>query len=66
VIVPFLRRADQRRDFGDPRPSLAERYETPENYSARVRTVADGMVKAGLLLDEDAQRIIARATRVQW
>jgi hypothetical protein len=65
-IVPFLRRADQRRDFGDPRPSLAERYQTPEAYLTRVRSVADGMVKSGLLLEEDAQRIEARAARVRW
>lgn len=65
-IVPFLRRADQRRDFGDPRPSLAERYQTPEAYLTRVRAVADGMVKSGLLLEEDAQRIEARAARVRW
>ena len=31
-----------------------------------VLAAADAMVKSGLLLEEDAQRIAARAARVQW
>ena len=64
--VPFVRSADQRKDFRDPRPSLAERYKTPESYVTRIKAHADTLMRGGYLLDEDAQRIARRASGVKW
>ncbi len=64
--VPFVRSADQRKDFRDPRPSLAERYKTPEIYVTRIKAHSDTLMRGGYLLDEDAQRIARRASGVKW
>jgi hypothetical protein len=50
----------------DPRASLGERYGTPASYASRVAENAEAMVRAGRLLDEDAQRIVRRAQAVRW
>jgi hypothetical protein len=65
-IVPFVRRADQRRDVRDPRQSLAERYGTPEQYVLKVRAQAEVLRRDGYLLDEDVQRVMTRAGAVRW
>ena len=65
-MSPFLRHADQRKDFGDPRPSLAERYKTPEQYVERINASAQSLMKGGYLLEEDAQRILKRAATLRW
>ena len=64
--VPFLRNADQRKDFRDPRPSLAERYKSPEQYASLIDASAQSLVRGGYLLDEDAQRIVKRASALRW
>lgn len=65
-IVPFVRRADQRRDFRDPRPSLAERYGTPDAYEAKASAAAAALAQSGNLLEEDLSRLAARAAAVRW
>jgi hypothetical protein len=65
-IVPLLRNAATRRESRDPRPSLAERYGDPATYAARVAEHARALERAGLLLDEDVQRIVRRAEAVRW
>jgi len=65
-IVPFVRRADQRGDFRDPRQSLAERYGTPEQYALKVRAHAETLRRDGYLLEEDMQRVTAKAGAVRW
>jgi len=40
---------------GDPRPAIAERYASREDYLARVRKAAEALVTAGYLLDEDVE-----------
>ncbi len=58
-FVPF---AATRADRGeDPRPSLAERYFTRQEWVRRLRAVTEHMRAARLLLDEDAERILAAA-----
>ena len=64
--APLVRTAAQRKDFRDPRPSLAERYQTPENYLAKIKAHADTLLRGGYLLEEDAQRIARRAAGVKW
>ena len=64
--APFLRSAARRKDFNDPRPSLDERYKTPENYASKVKAHADALVRGGYLLEEDAQLISKKAARMRW
>ncbi len=55
-FVPFARSQAERQAAGDPRPSLAERYPTRENFVAKVNAAAAEQVATGLLLTEDVER----------
>jgi hypothetical protein len=53
TFLAFAATPEAREAAGDPRPSLAERY--PDGaYAARVETVVADLLRARLLLDEDA------------
>jgi hypothetical protein len=52
----------EREAKGDPRLSLEERYGSHPNYVAKVRAAAAELVKARLLLPEDAERYVGAAT----
>jgi hypothetical protein len=52
----------EREAKGDPRLSLEERYGSHAKYVANVRTAAAELVKARLLLPEDAERYVQAAT----
>jgi hypothetical protein len=58
---PFATTTFQRMMLGDSRPSLAERYSGAADYVSRFTTVAERLVAAGYVLDEDARAMIARA-----
>ena len=61
--LPFARTRAERLAAGDPRPAIAERYASREDYLARVRKAAEALVNAGYLLEEDvetSQRFAAR------
>lgn len=60
-FVPFAGTEAERAAKGDPRPSLEARYRDHAGFVARVRTVSAEQVRAGLLLPEDAARIVAQA-----
>jgi hypothetical protein len=51
----------EREAKGDPRPSLEERYGTHDSYVEKVRAAAEDLVKARLLLAEDARAYVDRA-----
>jgi len=57
-FVPFARTEAERKAAGDPRPSLEVRYASRDAFVAAVRAAAERQVKAGLLLQEDFERII--------
>jgi len=59
--VPFARTAAERARTGDPRPAVEERYASREDYLARVRRAAEGMVAERHLLAEDVDAVVARA-----
>jgi hypothetical protein len=61
AYIPFARTKAERLASGDPRQSLEERYETHEHYVARVRAVAERLVRARYLLEDDAARLVAQA-----
>ena len=60
-MIPFAKTRDDRRATGDPRLSLQERYGDHAGYVAAVSAAAANAVKAGFLLQEDADALIAMA-----
>jgi hypothetical protein len=60
-FIPFARTAAERQATGDPRLSLEERYHDHAGYVAAVRAAAAGLVAARLLLQADADLLVARA-----
>jgi hypothetical protein len=58
-FLPFARTEAERQETGDPRPSLAARYPTREDYVAKLRAAAGSVVAAGFLLPEDLERAVA-------
>ncbi len=59
--LPFA--ADAAARAGDLRLSLAERYASPDARAAQVRAVTEALRRERLLLDIDAERLIAGAAR---
>jgi hypothetical protein len=53
----------ERAKVNDPRPSIAERYASPEDYVGRVAAVAQSLVADRLLLAEDAARYVSAAVQ---
>ena len=59
--IPFAMTKAQRMASGDPRRSVEERYGSQEGYDCVVRHAAKQEVRKRLLLQEDADRLIAQA-----
>jgi alpha/beta hydrolase family protein len=62
--LPFCRTADERARRGDPRPSVAERYASRDDYLARVRAACAELVALRHMLAEDVDPVVARAGRL--
>jgi hypothetical protein len=60
--IPFRATRAARAAAQDPRRSIEERYQSQEEYLARVEQAADALVKAGYLLVDDEPRILQRAS----
>ncbi|HEX8113039.1 MAG TPA: alpha/beta hydrolase domain-containing protein, partial [Kofleriaceae bacterium] len=60
-FIPFARTRAERTASGDPRPSLDERYGDHAGYVAAVRAAAARLVAARLMLQADADAVIAQA-----
>jgi hypothetical protein len=60
-FIPFAATRAGREATGDPRPSLEERYGDHAGYVAAVRAAADRLVAARLLLQADADLLVAQA-----
>jgi hypothetical protein len=58
---PFAATRAEREAANDPRRSLAERYGDHAAYVKQVEAAAAKLVAARVLLDEDAERLVARA-----
>jgi hypothetical protein len=61
--VPFARTRAEREARHDPRLSIEERYRDREDYLQRIRAAAATLVKERLLLSEDVEDVVQRATR---
>ena len=59
--IPFALTKAERQASGDPRRSVEERYGSQEGYVCAVRIAAAKEVRKRLLLEEDAERLIAQA-----
>jgi Alpha/beta hydrolase domain len=59
--IPFAMTKAERMASGDPRRSIEERYGSQEGYNCVVRHAAKREVRKRLLLQEDAERLIAQA-----
>jgi len=68
AVLPFAPTRAERERAGDPRPSIAERYRSREDYLARVREAARALVTARYLLEEDIETSIMFAARLwdEW
>ena len=62
VLPLAASRADRARD-GDPRPSLEERYPTPDAYAVAVRRAALQLAEQRLLLAADAEALAEAAAK---
>ena len=58
-FLPFARTEAERLAAQDPRPSLAARYPTRDDYIAKVKAAAARQEAAGFLLSEDVDRAVA-------
>ena len=59
--IPFARTKADREVSGDPRPSVAERYASFEDYRARIMRAGEALVAEGYLLEAHLADIEARA-----
>jgi Alpha/beta hydrolase domain len=63
ATIPFPRTRAEREASGDPRPSIAERYRSRDDYLERVRRAAVALASERYILDEDIDLTVALAAR---
>ena len=63
---PFAVTKEEREKNADPRPSLEERYGGKEIYIEQVIIETNKLLTDRLLIQEDADRIIANAKAIGW
>jgi hypothetical protein len=64
ATLPFARTRAERERSGDPRPSIAERYRSRDDYLARVRQAALALVAERHMLAEDVELSLTFAARM--
>ena len=63
--IAFAKTAAEREAVHDPRPSIAERYASRDDYLARFRAAADALVAQRWLLEEDRDALLQRG-KDEW
>ena len=63
ATIPFAATESERRATGDPRPSIAERYPSKDDYLNRVRSEAEKLVEQRYLLEEDIEYCTEQADK---
>jgi alpha/beta hydrolase family protein len=63
--IPLAKTAEERKKSGDPRPSIAERYASREEYMSRFEQAAKKLMEQRFLLQEDLPAILERG-RLEW
>jgi Alpha/beta hydrolase domain len=64
-FIPFARTQQDRERSGDPRPSVAERYASREQYMEKFSASAQKLIHERFLLAEDLPVVVARGQR-EW
>jgi hypothetical protein len=64
-FIPFARSERERKQSGDPRPSIAERYASREQYLAKYAEAAKKLVQQRFLLTDDVPAMLERGGR-EW
>ena len=64
-FLPFPKTKADREKMADPRRSIAERYRNRADYLERIKQAGAELVRQGLVLDRDVDRIIERAA-ARW
>lgn len=60
-VLPFASTKEARLASNDPRPSIAERYQSKEDYIRQTEQAAEKLVSEGYMLQEDIQDSLKRA-----
>ena len=63
--IPFAKTAEERKRTGDPRPSIAERYASEQDYLDRYGAALDSLLSMRWILPEDRAEVMARA-KEEW
>jgi len=63
--IPFSKTSAERKRFGDPRFSIAERYTSEEDYLRQYTQALDQLIKSRWILPEDRQALLTHA-RQEW
>ncbi len=63
--IPFAKTEEERQKSGDPRPSIAERYSSRQDYLDRYAKVVDALVRERWILEEDRADLLARGAQ-EW
>ena len=63
--IPFVKTAEERKQAGDPRLSIAERYASEQDYLHRYDAALDSLVSMRWILPEDRAALMARA-KEEW
>jgi hypothetical protein len=65
TFVPLPRTEEERREWGDPRPSVEALYSSKDAYMERVRAATRELVRDGFLLPGDAS-IAVQTAEARW
>ncbi len=63
--IPLAKTAEERKKSGDPRPSIAERYASQEEYMGKFEPAAKNLIEQRFLLQEDLPAILERG-KLEW
>ena len=63
TYIPLPRTKEERKQNGDPRPSIESLYSGRQDYLSRVEEAAQTLVTRGFLLEEDVDAVVERARR---
>jgi len=63
--IPLAKTAEERKKSGDPRPSVAERYKSQEEYMSKFEQAAKKLIEQRFLLQEDLPAVLERG-KLEW
>lgn len=64
-FIPLARTEQERKQAGDPRASIAERYASRDDYLSKFKSAAEKLIQQRFVLQEDLPAILARGQK-EW